>query len=72
MSTAEDLKATFSFTGAFESEEILEPYGNNALPLFAVGLHLEVRCLTRMNQNQNIFGTKKHPNMLRFNLPMII
>ena len=45
MSTPEDLKATFSFIGAFESEAVLEPYGNNALPLFAVGLHLGVEDL---------------------------
>ena len=45
MSTPEDLKATFSFIGAFESESVLAPYGNNALPLFAVGLHLRVEDL---------------------------
>ena len=46
MSTPEELKATFSFIGAFESEAVLEPYGHNALPLFAVGLHLGVEDLT--------------------------
>ncbi len=45
MSTPEGLKATFSFIGAFECEAVLEPYGNNALPLFAVGLHLGVEDL---------------------------
>ena len=42
MTTAEELKDTFSFIGPFESETVLEPYGNNALPLFAVGLYLGV------------------------------
>ena len=42
MSTPEDLKAKFSFIGAFQSEAVLQPYGNNALPLFAVGLHLGI------------------------------
>lgn len=46
MSTPEDLKGTFSFIGALEAEATLEPYGNNALPLFAVALHLEVEDLT--------------------------
>ena len=45
MSALEDLKTSFSFIGALESEEILKPYGNNALPLFAVGLHLEIEDL---------------------------
>ena len=45
MSTSEDLKGTFSFIGALESDVVLAPYGNNALPLFAVGLHLGVEDL---------------------------
>ena len=45
MSTPEDLKATYSFIGAFESEAVLKSYGNNALPLFAVGLHLGIEDL---------------------------
>ena len=45
MSTPEQLKGSFSFIGAFESEEVLAQYGNNALPLFAVGLHLRVEDL---------------------------
>ena len=45
MSALEDLKTAFSFIGALESDAILEPYGNNALPLFAVGLHLGVEDL---------------------------
>ena len=45
MSASDDLKATFSFIGPFESEEVLQPYGNNALPLFAVALHLGIEDL---------------------------
>ena len=45
MSTPEDLKPTYSFIGAFESEAVLAPYGANALPLFAVGLYLRVEDL---------------------------
>ncbi len=45
MSTPEDLKGTFSFIGALEAEATLEAYGNNALPLFAVGLYLGVEDL---------------------------
>ncbi len=45
MSTPEDLKDTFSFIKAFQTEAVLAPYGNNALPLFALGLHLRVEDL---------------------------
>ena len=45
MSTPEELKATFSFISAFQSETVLASYRNNALPLFAVGLHLGVEDL---------------------------
>ena len=45
MSALEDLKTAFSFIGALESEAILKSYGTNALPLFAVGLHLGVEDL---------------------------
>ena len=45
MSTSEELKATFSFIAALQSEAALEPYEHNALPLFAVGLHLGVEDL---------------------------
>ena len=45
MSTPEDLRKTFSFIGALQSEEALKPYDNNALPLFALGLHLGVEDL---------------------------
>ena len=38
----EQLKKTFSFIGPFQSESVIQSYGNNALPLFAVGLHLGV------------------------------
>ena len=42
MSTAEDLKESFSFIGVFQSDAVLKDYGHNALALFAVGLHLGV------------------------------
>ena len=45
MGTPEDLKAIYSFIGAFQAESVLKPYGNNALPLFAVGLYLGVEDL---------------------------
>lgn len=45
MSTPEELKETYSFIGALQSEAVLAPYDNNALPLFAVGLHLGVEDL---------------------------
>ena len=45
MNTPEDIKDTFSFIGALQSEPILKPYGHNALPLFAVGLHLGIEDL---------------------------
>ena len=45
MSTAEELKETYSFIGALESDAVLASHGNNALPLFAVGLHLGVEDL---------------------------
>ena len=45
MGTPEDLKATYSFIGPFQSESVLKPYGKNALPLFAVGLYLGVEDL---------------------------
>ena len=35
-------KEKFSFIGALQSEEILKPYGNNALLLYAVGLQLGI------------------------------
>ena len=45
MSTPEDLKGSFSFIGAFQSETTLASYEHNALPLFAVGLYLGVEDL---------------------------
>ena len=45
MSTPQDLKAAFSFIGAFQSETVLAPYTHNALPLFAVGLYLGIEDL---------------------------
>ena len=42
MTSLEQLRETFSFIGPFESEAVLQSYDNNALPLFAVGLHLGV------------------------------
>ena len=32
MSIPEDLKSTFSFIRAFQSEAVLDPYDKNALP----------------------------------------
>lgn len=45
MNKPEDLRETYAFVDAFLSETVLEPYGNNALPLFSVGLHLGVEDL---------------------------
>ena len=45
MTKPEDLRETYGFIDAFLSETALEPYGNNALPLFSVGLHLDVEDL---------------------------
>jgi hypothetical protein len=42
MSTAKDLASTFSFIGPFMSDPLLASYGNNALPVFAVALHMGV------------------------------
>jgi hypothetical protein len=42
MATADELKSTYSFIGALLADQLLAPYGNNALPLFAVGLHLDI------------------------------
>jgi AIPR protein len=45
MATAQDLAATYSFIGPLLSDPVLPKYGNNALPLFAVALHLDVEDL---------------------------
>ncbi|PSH04739.1 MAG: hypothetical protein CXZ00_05025 [Acidobacteria bacterium] len=42
MATAEELSATYSFIRQLLSDTVLSPYGDNALPLFAVALHLGV------------------------------
>jgi hypothetical protein len=42
MSTAQQLAATYSFIPQFLADPVLSTYGNNALPLFAVALHLDV------------------------------
>lgn len=46
MATPQDLARTYSFISTLLAEPALVPYGNNALPLFAVGLHLGVEDLT--------------------------
>jgi AIPR protein len=43
MQTADDLKLVYSFIPAFQSLTVLGQYGSNALPLYAVGLHLGVQ-----------------------------
>ncbi|HXD34602.1 MAG TPA: AIPR family protein [Pyrinomonadaceae bacterium] len=45
MKTAQDLTSTYSFIGPFLADPVLAPYGDNALPLFAVALHLGVEDL---------------------------
>lgn len=40
MATAQDLAGTYSFIGPLRADPILSSYANNALPLFAVALHL--------------------------------
>jgi hypothetical protein len=42
MPTAQQLAATYSFISPLLSDAILSQYGDNALPLFAVALHLDV------------------------------
>jgi hypothetical protein len=42
VATPEELVKTYSFIGPFLADKELASYGNNALPLFAVGLHLDV------------------------------
>ncbi len=46
MATPEDLAGTFSFINTLQAEQALASYGDNALPLFAVALHLGVEDLT--------------------------
>lgn len=45
MTTAQDLTSTYSFIGPLLADTVLSSYGNNALPLFAVALHLGVEDL---------------------------
>ena len=45
MNTPEGLKTSFSFIGSLETDAVLEQYGKNALPLFAVGLYLGIEDL---------------------------
>jgi len=42
MATAKQLAATYSFIGPLLADQVLAPYGKNALPLFAVALYLDV------------------------------
>lgn len=42
MTTAKQLAATYSFIGPLLVDPVLSKYGNNALPLFALALHLDV------------------------------
>jgi len=45
MTTPQDLTSTYSFIGPLLADTVLSSYGNNALPLFAVALHLGVEDL---------------------------
>lgn len=45
MPTARQLAKTYSFIGQLTAHPVLSAYGSNALPLFAVGLHLDVEDL---------------------------
>src|SRR5437588_7815183 len=42
MATKQQLSATYSFIGPLTADPVLSQYGNNALPLFALALHLDV------------------------------
>lgn len=45
MPAPNDLAATYSFIGPFLADSDLAPYGDNALPLFALGLYLGIEDL---------------------------
>jgi AIPR protein len=45
MATPQELVGTFSFIGPLLADPVLAAYGNNALPLFAVALHLDIEDL---------------------------
>ena len=46
MPTARQLADTYSFIGPLLADPVLAKYGNNALPLFAVALYLDVEDLS--------------------------
>lgn len=45
MPTPEELSHSYSFIPVLAADQILQPYGNNALPLFAIALHLDIEDL---------------------------
>ncbi|MBK6560181.1 AIPR family protein [Candidatus Amarobacter glycogenicus] len=45
MPTPQELADTYSFIGPFLADKVLAPYGDNALPLFALGLYLDIEDL---------------------------
>jgi hypothetical protein len=45
MPTPQELISTYSFIGPFLADKVITPFGQNALPLFAVALHLDVEDL---------------------------
>src|ERR1017187_9042644 len=46
MATITEAASTYSFIGPFQTDKVLAPYDDNALPLFAVALHLDVEDLS--------------------------
>ena len=46
MATPQDLETTYSFIRPFFADPVLSGYGSNALPLFAVALHLDLEDLS--------------------------
>ena len=45
MPTLAEVSGTYSFIGPFQADPELAKYGDNALPLFAVALYLDVEDL---------------------------
>jgi hypothetical protein len=45
MASAQQLAQTYSFIGALQADPVLARYGDNALPLFATALHLDIEDL---------------------------
>ena len=45
MPTAQHLAQTYSFIGPLQADPVLAQYGDNALPLFATALHLDIEDL---------------------------